>query len=264
MSEQEEREEDEWREAERCLQQGLNTFRPSNLSSGRAPKCQNDHELLISLCLIGAQICDGCRRRIQATYTHRCKACDYDLCSRCFRSKSRATSAQSAPHRAPKRPAGIAAPPSIRGRRRHHQMRNVYGLGLPIDAPELAPLPPLVPAGAARAAAASGEGGPSGEGDAEDGPPSALPSAARGGARGAPFPASARGPRSSGRPTTAPGELHPPQGLPADEQCRVATAMLVAHYMSIPTGHGVRNPKLRPGTCAADYPSRAIYSRSVW
>lgn len=59
-------------------------FRPN--AAFRAPKCSQGHELLISICMVGSQICDRCRHRIKSTYTHRCKACDFDLCSRCYTS----------------------------------------------------------------------------------------------------------------------------------------------------------------------------------
>lgn len=56
------------------------------------------------------------------------------------------------------------------------------------------------------------------------------------------------------------------RGLPAEERCRVATAVMVARTMAHPTmpQQRVRGPVLRPGTCLADYPSRAVYTRSQW
>merc|ERR1719401_3382275 len=57
-------------------------FRPN--AAFKAPQCPQGHELLICICPIGAQCCDSCTKRIESTYTHRCRQCDYDLCTKCF------------------------------------------------------------------------------------------------------------------------------------------------------------------------------------
>jgi len=233
------------------------------------------------MCLVGSQICDACSRKIQATYTHRCKACDFDLCGRCFRAKARAASAQAVPHRAALRPLGPAPPPSARGRSRHRQMRAIYGLGAPPELPELMPLPPLVHGGGGGTPLAAPVAAPSSRGAASEeeesrlvGEEEALP---EGGYEPPPAPSSARvivttpegvSNRGSltarGRPITAPSEPHPPQNLPPDEQCRVAIAMLVGHYMSAPTALALKKPIMRPGMCITDYPSRMVYTRPQW
>eukprot|EP00929_Paragymnodinium_shiwhaense_P104781 TRINITY_DN69499_c0_g1_i1.p1 TRINITY_DN69499_c0_g1~~TRINITY_DN69499_c0_g1_i1.p1 ORF type:complete len:311 (-),score=54.06 TRINITY_DN69499_c0_g1_i1:100-1032(-) len=51
-----------------------------------APMCRRSHTLSICVCRVGSQLCDCCGQRINATYTHRCKRCDFDLCRRCFSS----------------------------------------------------------------------------------------------------------------------------------------------------------------------------------
>eukprot|EP00928_Gymnodinium_smaydae_P053081 TRINITY_DN3715_c0_g1_i1.p1 TRINITY_DN3715_c0_g1~~TRINITY_DN3715_c0_g1_i1.p1 ORF type:complete len:199 (-),score=10.79 TRINITY_DN3715_c0_g1_i1:61-657(-) len=53
-------------------------------SAFKAPLCPNGHCLYISVCRVGTQVCNRCQRRIESTATHRCRACDYDLCRRCF------------------------------------------------------------------------------------------------------------------------------------------------------------------------------------
>lgn len=53
----------------------------------QAPRCSAGHELRITICPVGAQVCDSCKRHVMSTYTHRCRACDYDLCRRCFVSR---------------------------------------------------------------------------------------------------------------------------------------------------------------------------------
>lgn len=58
-------------------------FRAS--SAHRIVHCPDGHDLLISLCPLGAQICDRCRQFIYTSYSHRCAACDFDLCKRCYR-----------------------------------------------------------------------------------------------------------------------------------------------------------------------------------
>eukprot|EP00929_Paragymnodinium_shiwhaense_P004555 TRINITY_DN10559_c0_g1_i3.p1 TRINITY_DN10559_c0_g1~~TRINITY_DN10559_c0_g1_i3.p1 ORF type:complete len:454 (+),score=85.58 TRINITY_DN10559_c0_g1_i3:215-1576(+) len=57
-------------------------FRPNG--AFRAPACRNGHGLSITLCQFASQICDACGRHIRSTYSHRCGACDFDLCKRCF------------------------------------------------------------------------------------------------------------------------------------------------------------------------------------
>lgn len=52
----------------------------------QAPRCSVGHELRITICRIGGQVCDSCQRHVMSTFTHRCRACDYDLCRRCFAS----------------------------------------------------------------------------------------------------------------------------------------------------------------------------------
>mmetsp|Transcript_32214 Transcript_32214/g.53003 ORF Transcript_32214/g.53003 Transcript_32214/m.53003 type:complete len:299 (-) Transcript_32214:117-1013(-) len=52
----------------------------------KAPQCDQGHQLFICICRVGSQVCDACMRRIQSTYTHRCKICDFDLCRRCYSS----------------------------------------------------------------------------------------------------------------------------------------------------------------------------------
>mmetsp|Transcript_26893 Transcript_26893/g.48601 ORF Transcript_26893/g.48601 Transcript_26893/m.48601 type:complete len:301 (-) Transcript_26893:62-964(-) len=47
-------------------------------------KCGRGHALQLSSCSMGCQLCDRCERRIDTTFTYRCRACDYDLCERCF------------------------------------------------------------------------------------------------------------------------------------------------------------------------------------
>lgn len=50
----------------------------------KAPNCRQGHELLITICQVGSQICDSCQQYIRSTFTHRCRTCDFDLCRRCF------------------------------------------------------------------------------------------------------------------------------------------------------------------------------------
>jgi len=56
------------------------------------------------------------------------------------------------------------------------------------------------------------------------------------------------------------------QSLSVEEKSCVATAVLVARSMAHPAmpQQYVRKPVMRPGTCLADYPSRAKYERSQW
>jgi len=50
----------------------------------KAPRCFGGHELRITICRVGAKVCNSCMRQILCTYTHRCDNCDYDLCRKCF------------------------------------------------------------------------------------------------------------------------------------------------------------------------------------
>eukprot|EP00933_Yihiella_yeosuensis_P020933 TRINITY_DN16699_c0_g2_i2.p1 TRINITY_DN16699_c0_g2~~TRINITY_DN16699_c0_g2_i2.p1 ORF type:complete len:316 (-),score=49.43 TRINITY_DN16699_c0_g2_i2:209-1156(-) len=52
-----------------------------------ALKCNAGHSLNLAPCPFpGSQLCDRCERRIDSTFTYRCKVCDYDLCERCMAS----------------------------------------------------------------------------------------------------------------------------------------------------------------------------------
>lgn len=59
-------------------------FRPN--CAFKAPQCDQGHQLFICICRVGSQVCNSCWRRIQSTYTHRCRICDFDLCRRCYSS----------------------------------------------------------------------------------------------------------------------------------------------------------------------------------
>jgi len=57
-------------------------------------KCGKGHALQLSSCGIGCQLCDRCERRIDTAFTYRCRACDFDLCERCFAAAKQAARAR--------------------------------------------------------------------------------------------------------------------------------------------------------------------------
>mmetsp|Transcript_7831 Transcript_7831/g.18671 ORF Transcript_7831/g.18671 Transcript_7831/m.18671 type:complete len:199 (-) Transcript_7831:16-612(-) len=56
----------------------------------RALRCRTGHALELVSCDIGTQLCDRCQRRIDCSFTYRCRSCDFDLCERCFSTAKKA------------------------------------------------------------------------------------------------------------------------------------------------------------------------------
>eukprot|EP00435_Cladocopium_sp_Y103_P052466 s342_g16.t1 len=53
-------------------------------------QCKKAHPLQLCGCAVGSQLCDRCSKRIDCSFTYRCRTCDYDLCERCFSSAKQA------------------------------------------------------------------------------------------------------------------------------------------------------------------------------
>eukprot|EP00930_Biecheleria_cincta_P038829 TRINITY_DN26697_c0_g1_i1.p1 TRINITY_DN26697_c0_g1~~TRINITY_DN26697_c0_g1_i1.p1 ORF type:complete len:259 (+),score=36.47 TRINITY_DN26697_c0_g1_i1:25-777(+) len=62
----------------------LSTLKEHDLRPKVSLKCDRGHALQLCNCGIGLQLCDRCSRRIDTSFTYRCKICDYDLCERCY------------------------------------------------------------------------------------------------------------------------------------------------------------------------------------